>query len=186
MLFNIYSRILRKLAFAVPGGYSIRPWLHKVRGVHVGEEVWISQYVYIDDIHPECVTIGNHCSIGLRTSIFAHFYWGPRRSHEHAGPVVIGDNVFIGPHCLILPNVTIGEGTVIQAGTVVSQDVPPGVMWGMPKPGPLASVTVPLTHNYSFLQFRKGLRPWRKGGPSRIVPVSDSKNESRVTGQSRF
>ena len=88
---------------------SDRPWLPRRREVHIGEKVWISQYVYIDEIHPEGVTIGDNCTIGLRTSIFSHFYWGSRKDNNH-GKVVIEKNVFIGPHCVILPNVRIGGG----------------------------------------------------------------------------
>jgi acetyltransferase-like isoleucine patch superfamily enzyme len=161
----ILSRVLHKMAMIVPGGSTIRPFLHRKRGVRIGEKVWISQYVYIDEIHPEAVFIGDHSSIGLRTSIIAHLYWGSRRSTEHAGPVRIGNNVFIGPHCVILPNVTIGDGAVIMAGSVVSQHVPTGVVWGTPKAGPIATATVPLTHNTSYRAFSRGLRPFKPSRP---------------------
>jgi acetyltransferase-like isoleucine patch superfamily enzyme len=127
--------------------------------VNVGENVWIGQQVYIDDLHPDAVTIEERCTIGMRTSIFTHFYWGPRRSKEHAGPVVIEANVYIGPHCVILPNVSIGRGAVIKAGTVVSRNVPGGTLWGVPAAEPLARVTVPLTSERSYDEFLRGLRP---------------------------
>ena len=156
----ILNRILHKIAMIAPGGSSIRPFLHRLRGVEVGKEVWISQYVYLDEIHPESITIGDHSSIGLRTSIIAHLYWGPRKNPEHAGPVHIGNNVFIGPHCVILPNVKIGDGAVIAAGTVVHQNVPERTVWGIPRAGPLATATVPLTHDTSYALFLEGLRPF--------------------------
>lgn len=40
-------------------------------------------------------------------------------------PVTIGDYVWIGMNCLILKGVTIGEGAIIGAGSVVTRDVPP-------------------------------------------------------------
>src|SRR5579871_2019095 len=120
ILRSIFQRILHKIAFVAPGGSSIRPWLHRMRGVKVGKNVWISQYVYIDELHPEAVTIGDNCSIGLRVSIFAHFYWGGKRSIDEAGPVVIENDVFIGPHVVILPNVHVGHGAVIKAGTALT------------------------------------------------------------------
>lgn len=72
-------------------------------------------------------------SIGLRTSIFTHFYWGPQKSAEHAGKVHIDENVFIGPHFVILPCVNVGKGAVIQAGTIVSHDIPPETLWALRK-----------------------------------------------------
>jgi acetyltransferase-like isoleucine patch superfamily enzyme len=43
-------------------------------------------------------------------------------------PVVIEDDVFIGMHCLVLKGVTLGHGCVVGAGSVVTRDVPPGVI----------------------------------------------------------
>ena len=162
MIFHLTQRFLNRIAYFIPGGYNMRPLIHRLRGVHMGKNVWISQYVYIDELHPSAVTIGNNSSIGLRTSIFTHFYWGRLRSEEHAGKVHIEENVFIGPHCVILPGVHIGKGAVIQAGTVVSRNVPPETVWGAPKSGPVARATVPLTPDFSYKEFIKGLRPLRK------------------------
>ena len=115
----------------------MRPALHRLRGVKIGRNVWISQYVYIDEIHPDAVSIGDNCTIGIRTSILTHFYWGPRRKDYDAGKVVIGKDVFIGPHCVVLPGVSIGEGSVIMAGSVVAKDVPAHTFWGPPQAGPI-------------------------------------------------
>lgn len=162
MLKNIFQRLLHKIAMIIPGGGSIRPRLHQMRGVNIADDVWISQFVYIDELHPEAVTIGKNSSIGLRVSIFAHFYWGPKRPIEAAGPVIIEEDVFIGPHCVILPNVRIGKGAVVKAGTVVTRDVPPGVLWGQPMPQAIAHATVPLTHETSYEDFMHGIRPIRR------------------------
>ncbi|MBU9725195.1 acyltransferase [Lachnospiraceae bacterium ASD4241] len=42
-----------------------------------------------------------------------------------SAPVVIHDNVWIGFGCIILKGVTIGEGAVIGAGSIVTHDIPP-------------------------------------------------------------
>lgn len=170
---NVFSRILHKIASVAPGGDSIRPALHRLRGVKMGKNVWISQFVYIDELHPDAVTIGNNCSIGLRVSIITHMYWGPKRDTGHIGPVVIEDDVFIGPHCVILPNVRIGRGAVIKAGTTVARNVPAGVLWGPPDAGPLARVTVPLTREHDYDAFVLGLRPIRARRP-KAEPESES------------
>jgi len=162
MIKSVCNRLLNYLAFRLPCGYSIRPRLQKLRGVKIGKHVWLSPMVYIDENHPDAISIGDDVAIGLRTTIFAHFYSGPKRSKEHARPVVIEDKVFIGPHCVILPGVHIGKGSVIQAGTTVSRDIPSYTLWGPPKAMPIAKVTVPCPHYHTTEEFVKGLRPIRK------------------------
>jgi len=161
MFRNILNRFLHKLAYMFPGGWTLRPWLHRLRGAKIGKNVWISQHVYLDELHPEAVTIGDNCTIGVRTSIFTHFYWGPRKSDYNDGKVVIEKDVFIGPHCVILPNVHIGEGAVIKAGSVVTKDVPSYTLWGPPSAEALGRVTVPLTPEHGYEEFVRGLKPVR-------------------------
>ena len=152
------NRLLNRLAAVVPGGFSARPFLQRLRGARIGRRVWIGLGVYFDAVHPEAITVGDNCTIGLRVSILTHFYWGPRRPPEAAKPVVIEDDVFVGPHSVILPGVTIGRGAVIQAGTVVARNVPPGVLWGYDPAHPLAQVTVPLTQDTGYEEYIWGLR----------------------------
>ena len=71
----------------------------------------------------------------------------------------IEENVFVGPHCVILPGVRIGEGSVIRAGSVISHNIPSRVLWGESLTKPLATVTVPLTPQHSYEEFIRGLRP---------------------------
>jgi acetyltransferase-like isoleucine patch superfamily enzyme len=162
MINGFFKWILNMLAFLMPGGYTLRPFLQRLHGVKLGRHVWISQYVYFDGIHPEAITIGDNVAIGLRTTIFAHFYSGPKRGSEHSKPVIIEEDAFIGPHCVIMPGVRIGKGAVVQAGTVVSRKVPPGILWGASASGPLAIVTRPCPQNSSWEDFIKGLRPYRR------------------------
>lgn len=158
---NIINRILHKIAYVIPGGGSLRPLIHRMRGVKVGRNVWIAQAVYIDELHPEAVTIEDNCTIGLRTAIFSHFYWGGRRPDDAAGKVIIEKDVFIGPYCVILPNVTIGQGSVIKAGTIVAKNVSRGTFFGLPAAQSLGHATVPLTSKTSYEQFIAGLKPVR-------------------------
>lgn len=44
-------------------------------------------------------------------------------------PVIIKDGAFIGTDCIILKGVTIGEKSVIGAGSVVTKSVPDGEIW---------------------------------------------------------
>ncbi len=49
---------------------------------------------------------------------------------EWAEPVTIGDSVWIGGNATILPGVTIGDNVVIGAGSVVTRNIPSGVVVG--------------------------------------------------------
>ena len=63
---NVFlSRILHKIAFFGPGGYTLRPRIHRLRGARIGSDVWISQYVYLDELYPEAMTIGDKSTVGL-------------------------------------------------------------------------------------------------------------------------
>ncbi len=160
MIKSLINRLLAKIAMLVPGGYTLRPWLHKARGVHIGDNVWISQFVYIDEAHPENIIIKENVTIGLRSTIFAHFYSGNYEPGKKVGKVVVEKNVYIGPHCVIFHDVTIGEGAVIAAGSVVTKNVPPGVLYGPPPAVPLARVTRPLIKgkNMDYKNFLLGLK----------------------------
>ena len=47
---------------------------------------------------------------------------------EYAKPITIGNNVWIGAQCIILPGVTVGDNSVIGAGSVVTRDIPANVV----------------------------------------------------------
>src|SRR5262245_1323858 len=96
-MLRVLGSVLHRLAMVLPGGASVRPRLHRWRGANIGRKVWIGLYVYIDDVHPEALSIGENCTIGIRTSIITHFYSGPRQAASN-GTVVIERDVFVGPH----------------------------------------------------------------------------------------
>jgi acetyltransferase-like isoleucine patch superfamily enzyme len=113
----IRNRLLQSLAVALPGCAGLRTILHRLRGVHIGKDVWIGYGALIETACPSMVTIGDRVIIGIRTTILAHF-------QEQVG-VCIKNDVYIGACALILPGVTIGEGAVISGGSVVTTSVPP-------------------------------------------------------------
>ena len=47
---------------------------------------------------------------------------------EYAYPITIGNNVWIGAHVCVLPGVTIGDNTVIGAGSIVTKNIPANVL----------------------------------------------------------
>jgi len=83
----------------------------------------------------EAITIGNRVLVGANSTIadtdFHPLQPAARVQDILNGahkPIVIEDDVFVGMNCLILKGVTIGTGSVIGAGSVVTRDVPPGVV----------------------------------------------------------
>jgi maltose O-acetyltransferase len=74
------------------------------------------------------ITIGDDAQIAPGVHIYTGFHpveADLRRSGlEAAKPVTIGNNVWLGGHCVICPGVTIGDNSVIGAGSVVVRDVP--------------------------------------------------------------
>ena len=75
------------------------------------------------------VTIGDNVFIGPNVSLCTVIHaMTPRERNEGimmARPIVIGDNVWIAANVVVLPGVTIGDGAVIGAGSVVTKDVAP-------------------------------------------------------------
>jgi acetyltransferase-like isoleucine patch superfamily enzyme len=73
--------------------------------------------------------------------------------------VRIEDDVFIGPGAIILPNVTIGHGAVVHAGSVVTRSVPPLTMVRGNPAEPVARCGVPLGRSTPLRQFYRQLQP---------------------------
>ncbi|MGC1679725.1 MAG: hypothetical protein WA740_19505 [Candidatus Binataceae bacterium] len=157
---RVQNRVLHQLARILPGSRSVRPRLHRRRGVVIGSNVFIGDDVYIENEYPECVQIGDNVEIALRTVIIAHLR-GP-------GGIVIERDVWIGACCLIScvsdRILTIGEGAVIGAGSVITSDVAAHAFVRPAPSGQVATAAVPLAIAPSYFAFFRGLRPVRARG----------------------
>jgi lipopolysaccharide O-acetyltransferase len=101
----------------------------------IGDSVRISNWVHIAATH--YVEIGDHCLIGSKVVITDHghgqyanghslpFEPPAKRRLDSTRKVVIGPNAWLGDGVVVMPDVTIGEGAVIGANSVVSRDIPP-------------------------------------------------------------
>jgi carbonic anhydrase/acetyltransferase-like protein (isoleucine patch superfamily) len=154
---GLKNRILQVLARHAPGATTWRVWLNRWRGVHIGQNVWIGYDAIIETSRPDLVTIRDRATVQIRTTIIAHF-------REQAG-VVIEEDATVGPGAIVLPNVTIGRGSIVTAGSVVTKSVPPKTMVQGNPARPIATVEIPLRLDVSLKQFSKGLRPIRENRP---------------------
>jgi acetyltransferase-like isoleucine patch superfamily enzyme len=157
-------RLLQILAMYVPGARTLRVRLHRLRGVRIGRDVFISFDAIIETSRPELVYIGDRVAIGIRSTIIAHFRGATPAERGENGEkfsVKIEDDAFIGPGAIVLPGVTIGRGAVVAAGSVVTTTVAPmTVVQGNPAQ-PVARCGVPLGSRTSAEEFYRNLRPIR-------------------------
>ncbi|HKG95286.1 MAG TPA: sugar O-acetyltransferase [Gemmatimonadaceae bacterium] len=91
-------------------------------------------FVNYDCVFLDCsrITIGDDAQIGPAVQIYTATHPtdpATRRSGlEGALPVTVGENVWIGGGAILCPGVTVGADTVIGAGSVVTRDLPSGVV----------------------------------------------------------
>jgi acetyltransferase-like isoleucine patch superfamily enzyme len=153
---RMVNRILHLMARFLPGATNLRPFLHRLRGVKIHGKVIIGDDVYLENEYPECVEIHDGALIGLRSTIIAHFMG--------MGKIIIEKNAVILSNCTIVCSpgqtpLTIGEGSVISAGSVVQSNIPPRTLCAGPRIRPVATVMVPFTPDMSYQDFARGLRP---------------------------
>ena len=116
----------------------------------------LGRFTYISGATISNAVIGNFCAIGTGSAIGGFgrhpvdwasthpvFYSTRKQAgvtfvetdyfQEHVGPVVIGNDVWIGANVLILDGITVGDGAIIAAGAVVTQNVGPyAIVGGVP------------------------------------------------------
>jgi maltose O-acetyltransferase len=95
------------------------------RGVAIGRNSRINRDCTLDI--RSGLTIGDNVSISPEVMILggSHDYNDPTFRYVDAGPVTIGDHVWIGSRAMILPGVNVGRGAVVAAGSIVTKDVAP-------------------------------------------------------------
>lgn len=96
-------------------------------GIKAGEHVSMALEATVDIFYPELIEIGDNTVIGYRATILAHEYLVDT---YRTGKVVIGKDVLIGANATILPGVTIGDGAVVSACSLVNRNVPAGAFVG--------------------------------------------------------
>ena len=110
-------------------------------GCHVGKNAFIGDYVRVDLNHANLIYIDDyaHVTAGCRLLCHQRNLKGYRVGGNAAkcgyklGKIHIGKGVMVGMETMIMPGVTIGDGAVIGARSVVLKDIPPySVAMGSP------------------------------------------------------
>jgi acetyltransferase-like isoleucine patch superfamily enzyme len=106
----------------------MKNWLYSTfLGMRVGDNTSFALMVMLDVMFPEKISVGTNSVIGYNTTILAHEYL---IKEFRLGDVHIGSEVMIGANSTILPGITIGDGAIVSAGTLVHKDVPEGSFVG--------------------------------------------------------
>jgi acetyltransferase-like isoleucine patch superfamily enzyme len=99
------------------------------KGLSIGKDCFISLGAKLD-VCSGSIIIGDRCEITHGCIILAHDAIARRmdRNRNGSGTVRLGNDVFVGVNSVVLMNVTVGDNSVIGAGSVVTKDVPPNVV----------------------------------------------------------
>jgi len=113
----VISTFARSVFVAFPGGR-----------IEVGDRTFLNYG--LDVAATKLLRIGSDCLIGTHVTMMDNHFHGISARHEmpSAQPIVIEDGVWIGNRAVVLPGVTIGAGAIVGAGSVVTRDVPAGVV----------------------------------------------------------
>lgn len=104
----------------------------KYIGITIGEKCLIGTRYWGSE--PYLISIGNH--VQITQNVHFHTHGGAQvlrrqdSDFDFFGKIIVEDWVYIGAESHILPGVTIGEGSLVAAGSLVTKSVPPGVVVG--------------------------------------------------------
>lgn len=110
----------------------LRPLILRWIGCRVGKDVFVGDYVRIDAGHADMIIIDDHAHLTSGCRILCHqrdlsgYHIGDDSAKlgYKIGIVHIGKGCMIGMETLIMPGVTIGEGAIVGAGSLVTKDIP--------------------------------------------------------------
>lgn len=110
----------------------IRPWVLRKIGCHVGKDVFIGSDIWVDSGHADLITIDDHVHVTARTVLLCHkkdlkdYCIGDDYAAKgyKTAPIHLCKGCSTGTGTIILPGVTIGEGAIVGAGSLVTKDIP--------------------------------------------------------------
>lgn len=125
--------LLREMFAEIGEGCYIEPPFHASWGgrhIHFGKGIYANfNLTAVDDTH---IYVGDYTMIGpnvtLATAGHPILPELREQAYQYNVPVRIGRNCWLGAGVIVLPGVSIGDNTVIGAGSVVTKDIPSGVV----------------------------------------------------------
>lgn len=110
----------------------LRPWLLRRMGAKVGKGVFIGDHCRFDQNHANLITLEDHAHIASGTRLLCHQrnLSGYCVGDDYAklgyrlAPILMKKGSLVGMESFVMPGVTIGEGAIVGAGSLVSKDVP--------------------------------------------------------------
>lgn len=152
---RVLNRLLNLVARVIPGATTLRPMLHRARGVKIGRAVFIGDDVYIDGEYPEMIEIQDGAAVSMRAVIIAH--------NKGPGKVIIEREAFVGPQAVVMASggktLRVGQGAVVGAGCVISRNVAPRAVVIAAANQVVGEATVSLPAAETVEQFWSGLKP---------------------------
>ncbi len=154
-ILKIKKKLLKLIAKQLPGA-GLRIRLLRKCGYVIGNRAYIGEdIIIIDDLGDAQLqfnlTIGDRASISPRVTLIMHSQPNESRIvpfvNSHKGFISIESDAWIGTGAVILPNVTIGEGAVVGANSVVTKNVAPYTVVGGVPAHFIKEVNVPWKHS---------------------------------------
>ena len=110
----------------------LRPIRIRKMGCHVGKNTFFGDYVRMDTSYADMIYIGDYTHITSGCRLLCHqrdltgYCVGDNAADlgYKTGEIHIGKGVMVGMESIIMPGVTIGDGAIIGAGSIVTRDIP--------------------------------------------------------------
>lgn len=106
---------LRSRLIALRRLYYVRVWR-----MDIDPSAWFSLRVQFDRTHPSGIHIGPESYVAFGAVVLTH-----DMTRGLYADTRVGARCFIGAHSILMPGVTVGDGSIVGAGSVVTRDVPP-------------------------------------------------------------
>jgi acetyltransferase-like isoleucine patch superfamily enzyme len=106
---------------------TLKHWIFRRLGMRLGRGVTIASGVTLDYFFPDLIEIGDHTIVGMDAMILTHEFLHDR---FRSGRVRLGANCLVGANSTVLAGVTLGDGTIVSAMSLVHKGTPLGAFVG--------------------------------------------------------